>query len=93
MPTVLRSPYNNRRWRTLRARFLKANPLCAYCEREGTMTPATIADHKTPHRGDPALMWDEGNLQPLCKRHHDSAKQAEEKGRTYSNPGPDGWPL
>jgi 5-methylcytosine-specific restriction protein A len=32
-----------------------------------------------PHRGDSVLFWHEENWQPLCKPHHDSTKQAEEK--------------
>jgi 5-methylcytosine-specific restriction protein A len=38
-----------------------------------------VADHKTPHRGDPALFWDEDNVETLCKPCHDKAKQAEER--------------
>lgn len=33
-----------------------------------------VADHVTPHRGQEAMFWDEGNLQALCKRCHDSYK-------------------
>lgn len=38
-----------------------------------------VADHRLPHRGDPALFWDEGNLQCLCKACHDRDKQAAER--------------
>ncbi|MFG1247628.1 HNH endonuclease [Xanthobacter flavus] len=38
-----------------------------------------VCDHRRPHRGDPALFWDDGNLQTLCKACHDGAKQAEER--------------
>lgn len=50
------------------------------CERLGRITPATVADHIKPHEGNPELFWDEDNLQPLCKRCHDS-KTAREDGR------------
>jgi 5-methylcytosine-specific restriction endonuclease McrA len=66
-------------WRRLRAHHLQRNTLCVFCTRAGRMTPATVADHVTPHRDDPALFWDEGNLQSLCKTCHDGAKQALEK--------------
>ena len=68
------------RWRKLRARFLAANPLCVYCWRDGIVEQATVVDHIKPHRGDHALFWDQGNWQGLCKAHHDSTKQREEKG-------------
>ncbi len=44
-----------------------------------------VADHIRPHRGDPDLFWDEGNLQCLCAPCHNSAKQKEERaGGAYS---------
>jgi len=49
-------------------------------------------DHIKPHKGDPTLIYDWDNLQTLCKFHHDSHKQSEEK-RGYSvKIGKDGWP-
>ena len=60
------------RWRRARARFLAAHPLCVQCRREGRITAATVVDHKAPHRGDPALFWDESNWQPMCKQCHDA---------------------
>lgn len=48
-----------------------------------------IADHRTPHRGDPALFWDEGNLWCVCKVCHDSAKQAADRGSRMARA--DGW--
>ena len=32
-------------WRTARLRFLRNNPLCAECLRQGRITPATVVDH------------------------------------------------
>ena len=58
-------------WRKARKPFLARNPLCNACMKQGVLTPATIVDHITPHRGDPRLFWDETNWQPLCKRCHD----------------------
>ena len=59
------------RWRRARARFLRAHPLCADCQREGRLIPASVVDHIVPHRGDAALFWDQANWQPLCKPCHD----------------------
>jgi 5-methylcytosine-specific restriction endonuclease McrA len=67
-------------WQKARERFLRSNPLCCYCQREGRVTPATVVDHIIPHRGDKELFWDEANWQPLCKHCHDRTK-AREEGR------------
>ncbi len=66
------------RWDKARRTFLTGHPLCVMCERDGRVTPATVVDHITPHRGDHALFWDQANWQPLCKPHHDGTKQREE---------------
>ncbi|WAH38608.1 HNH endonuclease [Alicyclobacillus dauci] len=67
------------RWRKARLAYLKKHPLCAECEREGSLTPATVVDHIVPHKGDKKLFWDKNNWQPMCKPHHD-AKTAKEDG-------------
>jgi len=59
------------RWQQARERFLKKHPLCRHCQQQGNLTPATVVDHITPHKGDQQLFWDEANWQPLCKPHHD----------------------
>jgi len=68
------------RWQQARARFLRAHPLCCYCERQGLVRAAAVVDHIVPHHGDDTLFWDEKNWQPLCKPCHDGAKAAEERG-------------
>ena len=60
----------NARWRRARIAFLQKHPLCAECQREGKLTPATVVDHIIPHRGDQRLFWDKTNWQPLCKDCH-----------------------
>lgn len=67
------------KWQQARAQFLKANPLCCYCQRDGVVTLATVVDHIVPHRGDDKLFWRRSNWQPLCKRCHDTVKAAEER--------------
>lgn len=66
------------RWRRYRAAYLAEHPLCAQCERDGKLTPATVVDHIVPHRGDYSLFWDPGNHQPLCKPCHDRKTAAED---------------
>jgi 5-methylcytosine-specific restriction enzyme A len=84
-------PYN-RRWQKFRLSFLAKHPLCVMCQAEGRVTAATVVDHITPHRGDSALFWQQGNHQPLCAPHHNSAKQQEERRGFSTAIGLDGWP-
>lgn len=85
--------YFSARWRRLRLAQLAAEPCCRMCARIGRRTPATIADHVRPHKGDPALFFDPSNLQSLCAPHHDATKQRQERGRVTAPIGADGWPL
>lgn len=83
------------KWQKARETFL-ANPenvLCVMCAEVGRVTEATVVDHRIPHRGDMSLFWDRSNWQPLCKRCHDSHKQAEEKGSKRRGVQEDGWPI
>lgn len=90
---IARAWYGSRRWKARRLAQLQAEPLCAYCLRDGIATPARVADHKVPHRGNEELFWD-GELQSLCKPHHDSDKQIEENGGVAPiRIGEDGWPI
>lgn len=66
------------RWQMRRLAQLRAYPLCRYCERQGRVTAATVADHIIPHRGDPSLFA--GPLQSLCATCHNTVKRAEERG-------------
>ncbi len=59
------------RWQKARAIFLKQHPLCAFCQAEGKIVPATVVDHIIPHRGDQRLFWDQTNWESLCKECHD----------------------
>lgn len=85
--------YNTKQWYRLRHYQLKDDPLCAMCRKLGKVTPAIIADHVKPHRGDEQLFFDPNNLQSLCKRCHDGAKQQLEKSGTLRGCGVDGLPL
>ena len=61
----------DRQWRKERWDYLKANPLCVECLKEGRVTPAIVVDHIIPPKGDYDLFWDRNNWQSLCKPHHD----------------------
>jgi 5-methylcytosine-specific restriction enzyme A len=67
-------------WSRASQAFLRENPLCAICEREGRLVPATVTDHVAPHRGDPELFWSRSNWQALCKPCHDSKTATEDGG-------------
>lgn len=75
---------NTARWQRLRLRVLQRDGYV--CQQTGVALvgkhPAAdspVVDHKVPHRGDPALFWDEDNLQAVSKQWHDREKQSLEK--------------
>lgn len=74
--------YDSRRWRKLSSSFLgkPGNGLCAACLGLDIVSPATEVDHIQPHRGDPALFWDEDNWQGLCAQCHGLKTSIETRG-------------
>jgi 5-methylcytosine-specific restriction protein A len=80
------------RWEKVRAIWLKRNPICVMCYRDGRIEPATVVDHIVPHKGNQLLMWNEKNLQSLCAHHHNSEKKRQEMN-TRPMIGADGWPM
>lgn len=50
--------YKRSRWLKMRERHLMQSPLCVYCLKAGDVEPATICDHRTPHKGKEDLFWD-----------------------------------
>lgn len=85
--------YKTARWQRIRAHQLAEHPLCARCLKVGRIEPATTVHHVEPHRGDEAKFFG-GPFESLCKPHHDSDAQSEERGGTPRQTiGPDGWPI
>ena len=72
-PTARERGYDSK-WDRARADFLTEHPKCAVCGE-----PATVVDHVVPHRGDMKLFWRRSNWQALCRRHHNSSKQSQER--------------
>lgn len=80
------------RWRRIRARVLRAEPLCRACLSKGRPVEAVEVDHIVPlsEGGTNRLgtllnvttplgivqQWT-GNLQPLCKKHHSAKTMSE----------------
>src|SRR4051794_27851302 len=62
------------RWQRARAQYLSLHPLCVMCQPRVVL--ATVVDHRTPHKGDEVLFWDQTNWQALCSPHHNGTKQA-----------------
>lgn len=71
-------------WRRVSRQYLAAHPLCVRCLSRGVYTKATVVDHIRPHRGDPALFWDQSNWQSLCKRCHDRKTAREDRNYVYT---------
>lgn len=84
--------YNTAKWKHKRRYQLTAEPLCRMCAQLGKHTPATVADHIEPHRGDPEAFW-ANELQSLCNRCHSAHKQAQEKGGYLRGCAVDGSPI
>lgn len=87
-----RKLYKTSRWQKLRARQLRHYPLCSKCQARGQVTPATVADHIEPHKGNEHLFF-HGPLQSLCAPCHSGAKQSEERRGYSTEIGLDGWPT
>lgn len=81
------------KWHAARNKFLRSNPLCSMCREDGSVVPATVVDHIIPHMGDELAFWDKYNWQPLCKGHHDSHKQRQERTGSRIGCDADGNPV
>lgn len=72
-----------RAWQKASKAYLRAHPLCQCeacddgCKR---VTPASVVDHKVPHKGDMALFWDSSNWQSMSKPCHDRKTAREDGG-------------
>ena len=63
---IYRAWYGTQRWKRRRKGQLRAEPFCVMCRKAGVYTAATVADHVTPHKGDPLAFWT-GRLQSLLQ--------------------------
>lgn len=99
-------PYTYK-WQQASNGWLNKHPLCIDHLERGQVVPATVVDHKIPHRCKEAkqsgnaelikkalaLFWDKNNWQSLCSTCHDSAKQREEKSGIKPGCNINGIPL
>lgn len=79
-------------WKKMRRAHRDRYPLCARCEREGRITPATLVHHKVPHRGDWDLFVSGDNLESSCDACHNRVEQSVEVRGYDRGVGADGWP-
>lgn len=86
--------YKTAVWLNKRAHQLRLYPFCRICLESDRYTPATVADHVVPHRGDRVAFF-AGELQSLCESCHSAQKQsAEHHGYSKAHIDPEtGWPL
>lgn len=57
-------------WERLRRMFLRRNPMCAECKRQGIVRPAEEVHHKQSIEDRPDLRLNWENLEALCKPCH-----------------------
>lgn len=95
------------RWQKARLTYLAEHPLCSMCMQQGKVVKATEVDHIVRHglkaalaSGDRSqiqaaqdIFWDSSNWQALCKPHHDSTKQRQEKTGREAGAQANGMPL
>ena len=70
---------NGLRWRVLERDLFQCQ-MCMMVEAPRDL----VCDHKTAHRGDPALFWSEANLWCICSHCHNSVKQREERREGFT---------
>jgi 5-methylcytosine-specific restriction enzyme A len=84
--------YDSGFWARRRRLQLIHEPLCRMCRERGLATPASVADHIEPHRGD-INKFKLGALQSLCEDCHNSLKKYIELRGYGIDVGDDGWPT
>jgi 5-methylcytosine-specific restriction protein A len=84
--------YNRSTWVRRAKAQLREHPLCAMCLARKVTTPARIADHIVPHKGDEHLFYF-GELQSLCEHCHNHGKKQQERYGYQLDIGADGWPI
>lgn len=88
-----RKLYSTARWGRTREAQLTLQPLCERCLAMGIVEEATVVHHAGGgHKGDKLRFWS-GPFESLCKPHHDSEGQREDRGQEIVTFGADGWPV
>lgn len=73
--------YNTTEWRKLRETYIKQNPLCKECLKQGKVTPAEDVHHIksgfSKGTANRILLLDYNNLMSLCKQCHNMLHSKE----------------
>lgn len=83
--------YRTKRWLETRRAQLAAHPLCAMCKPR--VVSATVCDHKDKDSKRTEEGFFAGPFQSLCKTHHDSTRQREERTGNVIGCDESGIPL
>jgi 5-methylcytosine-specific restriction enzyme A len=71
--------YNTKEWQRLRWSVLKRDLfICQLCGTAQIETSKMVADHIRPHRGNPALFWDDENIWAVDAECHNTHCQSIE---------------
>uniref|UniRef100_UPI0040475BDE HNH endonuclease n=1 Tax=Shewanella sp. TaxID=50422 RepID=UPI0040475BDE len=81
--TVNNHIYQSTKWRKLRARKFKEQPLCEHCYKLNIITPTDVIDHIVAIIDDDTLAYTYSNLQALCHSCHNIKTAKETKARKY----------
>ena len=68
------------RYQRVRNTYLRLNPLCRLCEKQGRTVAAKELDHIVPVLEAPERFWHENNWQPLCRKCHEAKTARENHG-------------
>lgn len=90
---LYRQWYKTREWAAARVAQFKRQPFCERHLARGQRVPATVVNHRVPHKGNWALFIDPANHESTCKPCHDSSIQSEEKLGYSKAVDADGWPV
>ena len=63
--------YKLKSWAAARRAQFARQPLCERCLERGIVTPATVVNHRRPHRGNVGLFLDPDNHESACAPCHD----------------------
>jgi 5-methylcytosine-specific restriction protein A len=87
-----RKLYRTKRWLQVRKAQLSVHPLCAMCLEDGQTTAATVCDHADKDSKATEEGFFAGPFNSLCKAHHDSTRQREERSGHVIGCDVNGWP-
>ncbi|MGI2106775.1 HNH endonuclease [Shewanella frigidimarina] len=79
--TINNHIYHSTKWRKLRDRKFKQNPICEHCLRYNIITPTAVVDHIKELNDNPELAYVYSNLQGLCHKCHNTKTALEVKSR------------